>query len=172
MKKILLVSILFLVTACSSLDKSVKNKSSKVYTTQISNSVSITFDSEGNFNELIATASAPFPVDIPLAQNSAIIIATILARKNISEFLNTEIVSDSFVERISETLDATNNYEKKDTNKTANKLKENISSKSRSILKGTYVKDTAVIGNRVIVTVVSTKQVTNKIKEIKDAISL
>ena len=71
MKKILLVSIVFLVTFCSSLDKSAKNKSSKVYTTQISNSVSITFDSEGNFNELIATASAPFPVDIPLAQNSA-----------------------------------------------------------------------------------------------------
>ena len=48
-------------------------------------------------------------------------------------------MSDSFVERISETLDATNNYEKKDTNKTVNKLKENITSKRRSILKGTYL---------------------------------
>ena len=81
-------------------------------------------------------------------------------------------MSDIFVDRISETLDATNHYEHKDKNNTANKLKENISSKSRSILKGTYVKDTAVVGNRVIVTVVATSQVNNKIKEIKDAISL
>ncbi len=95
-----------------------------------------------------------------------------LARRNISEFLNVEVVSDSFVKRVSDTLDKTNDRNRTYNWKIAEKLKDNISTSSRSILKGKYVKETKVVGNRVIVTVISTSQTHKKMKEIKDAISL
>lgn len=173
MKSIFLVLVFSIfLFSCSSTNEKKSSSVNYTYTTEISNNMKITFDDEGNFKEIISIASAPIPLDISLAKNSAIVIATMLARRNISEFLNVEITSENFVENISNTLDNNNNQDKTLNQKTAHKLKDNISTRSRSILKGSYVKETIVVDNRVTVTVISTNRINNKMKEIKDAISL
>jgi hypothetical protein len=103
----------------------------------------IHYASNGDFEFLTSTATAPVTSSLPNARDEAATVATLRARRQISEFLNTNIQSESFTEIVSTSLQQSNqvaNTENKDvTVKIVTNLRESIRQNSESILKGTVV---------------------------------
>tara|TARA_E500000318_G_scaffold103273_1_gene108178 strand:+ start:1194 stop:1727 length:534 start_codon:yes stop_codon:yes gene_type:complete len=159
------IIILFVTTIFLSSCASVKNKfaENKKHSVAISNSMEIQFDDQGNFLNLTSTASSPITINLPNSKDTAIISATLKARSNISEFLSSDISSESFVNKLSNSFNEN----------MATKVSENISSKSTSILKGTFVSSTIFDDKNklVIVTVESNQNIQNKFRLIENAIT-
>ncbi len=160
-KIISFVVISLLVTSCSTVQN--RFAENKKHSVAISNSMEIQFDDQGNFLNLTSTASSPITINLPNSKDTAIISATLKARSNISEFLSSDISSESFVNKLSNSFNEN----------MATKVSENISSKSTSILKGTFVSSTIFDDKNklVIVTVESNQNIQNKFRLIENAIT-
>lgn len=128
----------FLVLGCQSVDK-VSTETESVKTTL--GGLEIHYSSNGQFEHLTSTATAPVTSSLPNARDEAATVATLRARRQISEFLNTNIQSESFTEIVTTSLQQSNqvaNTENKDvTIKIVTNLRESIRQNSESILKGT-----------------------------------
>jgi hypothetical protein len=105
--------------------------------------LSIIYKSSGEFESLTSTATAPVVSDLPSARDEAVTVATLRARKQISEFLNVEINSEQFTENLTNSVQESSEIlgtrDKTVQGKIVTQLKETIQQKSSSILKGTNV---------------------------------
>jgi hypothetical protein len=103
----------------------------------------IIYTKSGEFESIQSISSVKVTSDLPSAKEEAVSIATLRARRQIAEFLNTEVSSDRFITTVTKTLqDSETSSEANSKNlnsKIANEVKETIRQKSFALLKGTFV---------------------------------
>lgn len=105
--------------------------------------ITVTYKKSGEFDSLSSVATAPVVSDLPSAKDEAVTVATLRARRQISEFLNTDISSEKFTETVTTSLQQSSEIvgtqDKTVTTKIATQLRESIKQKSNVILRGSVV---------------------------------
>ena len=102
--KYLLTVLLVLVVACSTAKKESVDSQNKVTSTFQGGGIKISYTKDGEFDYLTSTASAPVTSELLSARDEAITVATVKARRQISEFINTEVQSERFIQTISKSV--------------------------------------------------------------------
>jgi len=101
MKKLLTISLIILfLSACST----TKKNSAEVSSEFLGGSIKVTYSKSGEFESLSSIASVKVTSELPSAKEEAVSIATVRARRQISEFFNTEVNSERFVTTVTKTL--------------------------------------------------------------------
>jgi hypothetical protein len=105
--------------------------------------ITVTYKKSGEFDSLTSSASAPVVSELPSAKDEAVTVATLRARRQISEFLNTDISSEKFTETVTSSLQQSSEIvgtqDRTVTTKIATQLRESIKQKSAAILRGSVV---------------------------------
>lgn len=145
--------------------------------------LNLVFDAQGNWVRISAKASAGLADDSPNARESALMIASLRAKRTLAEFLSSQVKSDTSVRRISKTYarnfqsaeqsgeepaadsesSASGNDEKRNAkseqaHRVASALVERIQESSAAILKGVHVTYRAIEVDRVVVEVTASRQ--------------
>lgn len=150
------VAVSFALTGCGTLGignkaepvKAEKGKDVKIVTEFLGGTIRMTYTPEGEFESLSSTGHAKVSSTLPGAADEAYIVATLRARKQIVEFMKTEVESEKMTDAVFESLqNATNEGrstgDSKVNSRIAGKVTENIKQKASAILRGTYVADKA-----------------------------
>ena len=121
-------------------------------------SVMLTYDTDGNWTKLRTVASAEIVGHADEATSFR--AATLLARRNISEFLTAGVRSNTTVKSIANNLLKTEGDAEGATraNSLAQTMTENLSMNSSSIQRGVYVSNRAAQNGRAVVELTVTKQ--------------
>lgn len=156
--------------ACSSLN----SKNDQLITTEfIGGALKVTYTGSGEFKSLESTSSAQVIGDLPSAREQAVAIATAKARRQIAEFIKTELETERFYQGIADDTQMLTKenatQEKNISSNIANNVREQIKQKSAVILKGTYVAKESFNENAKAITVVvkSSKEDINISKMLK-----
>jgi hypothetical protein len=164
MKKsnILIGFLVLFVSSCTSTPEPKKTKNNASIKTEfLGGGLTIAYDKNGEFQSITSISTSKITSTLPSAVEEAIKIATLKARRQIAEFIGTEVKSHRFTSSISNSLQASQISDSDDASKIRNtialKVRENITQKSNQILKGTFVKSEKHDNdkNLVVVTVVS-----------------
>ena len=143
------------ISGCNSLSA---RKDENITSEFIGGSLKVTYTGNGEFKSLESSASAQVVGDLPSSREQAVAIATAKARRQIAEFIKTEIESERFYQVIaSDTQALSQENTSKDKNISANivsNVREQIKQKSSVILKGTYVAKESFNESAKVITVV------------------
>lgn len=144
-KKIVIISAVVMLSACSSVPLT-KTDEAPIKTEFMGGSIKVVYKKSTGEVELIESmATAKLVSNLPNAVDESFTVATMRARKQIIEFMKTEIESEKFTEAVFDTLQKSD-VENKAKNETVNHnisqaVKQSIKQKSAGILKGTYVSE-------------------------------
>lgn len=144
-QKLMVVSAAVILTACSSVPLT-KTEEAPIKTEFLGGSIKVVYDrSTGEVKEIESMATAKLVSTLPNAVDESFTVATMRARKQLVEFMKTEVESEKFTESIFDTLQKSD-VENKSKNETVNHnisqaVKQSIKQKSAGILKGTYVSE-------------------------------
>lgn len=148
MKKLLSIAVLALaVSACSTTKLSDIDPISKdaVKYTQDFGKVEVTFNDKGDWESIKSSGTAAVPLDDNAALEQAMNLATMRAKRNIVEFMKTDLQSNKTTESITNALakDVTSDDAKsrERAGNIATKIQEKIAVQADGILKGAYVSD-------------------------------
>lgn len=155
MKKFILYFFtISILTGCSTTSK----KDGEVSSEFIGGNLKITYSKSGEFQSLSSIASVKVTSDLPSAKEEAVTIATVRARRQISEFLNTEVNSERFLTTVTKTLQDSatvgSDNSTEINSKIANEVKETIRQRSTALLKGTFVESEVYDPNAKTITVI------------------
>jgi PBP1b-binding outer membrane lipoprotein LpoB len=135
------LAIAILLVGCSSTGKSGKEVSSSF----IGGDLKIIYNKNGEFEAISSTATAKVLSDLPSAKEEAVIVATAKARRQIAEFMRTEVQSDRFISTVSTSLQQSESINQSpdtaESNKIARMVRDNITQRSTAILQGSYVEN-------------------------------
>jgi len=156
MNKLLITSTCALMlAACASTGD---NSATKVTSEFLGGDIKVTYTKAGQFESLSSSSTVKVTNDLPSAKEEAISIATVRARRQISEFLKTEVQSERFVSTVTKTLQESGSVSGATTAtvnaKIATDMKETIQQRSESLLKGTFVESEKFDANTKSVTVI------------------
>ena len=160
MKKLILVSFMAVaLSACSTFNKSADvdpvSKDAVKYT-QDFGKVEITYNDQ-TWEELRSTATAAIPINDDAGLEQAMNIATMRAKRNIIEFIQSDLKNQKTVDVMTNSLAkeiADNDQKSKE--KAANiatKVAEKMVEESNGIVRGAYIKDRKVSGDQRVVSV-------------------
>ena len=134
------ISFSISISGCMSVKKAESDDESAIV--QVG-SLLIFYSKSGDFDSLTSTATAPVVSDLPSAKDEAVTVATLRARRQISEFLNVEINSEQFTENLTNSVQQSSEVfgtkDKTVQGKIVTQLKDTIRQRSSAILKGTSV---------------------------------
>lgn len=159
MKKLLSITVLALaLSACSSTKLADVDPVSRdaVKYTQDFGKVEVTFDND-TWKEIKSTGTAAIPINDDAGLEQAMNIATMRAKRNIVEFMTTELKNNKTVDVMTNSLAkeiADNDQKSKE--KAANiatKVTEKMVEDSNGILRGSYVKERKVSSDTRVVSV-------------------
>ena len=174
--KYLLILFIALSVGCSTTKKDVES-ANKISSTFLGGSIKVSYTKDGQFDFLTSTANAPVTSQLPSARDEAVTVATIKARRQISEFISTEVQSERFISSVSNSLQ-NSEVDSKNTNssnnsKIAYEVRENIKQKSNAILQGTFVENEQLDTNSglIVVTVRAGRKESDLAKSIKQSVS-
>lgn len=146
MKKIILAGLVLCLSACSSVGKLTENRveNEKSVTAEfMGGDIVVTYTKDGKFESITSAGTARVTSNLPSANEEAFIVATLRARKQLSEFMRTDLESDKFVSTVYNSLqegEKTENFTDNNVkSKIAYDVQENIKQKSSAILKGTFI---------------------------------
>jgi hypothetical protein len=149
------ITLAVFVSACSSFYPSNEKEITSEF---IGGSLKITYTGNGEFKTLESSASAQVVGDLPSSREQAVAIATAKARRQIAEFIKTEIESERFYQGIASDTQSLNqgntSKDKTISANIANTVREQIKQKSSVILKGTYVARESFNESAKVITVV------------------
>lgn len=169
MKKLIALAILALsVTACSTtkLDQTDNESVSRdaVKFTQDFGKVEVTFTDKGDWETIKSSATSSVPIDVDMGLEQGMNVASMRAKRNIVEFINSDLKSSKTTDTLTKSL-AKNVSDNDDVSKQraaniATEVTEKISVEANGILKGVYVSQRKVSddGKTVMVTVEVTKR--------------
>lgn len=159
MKKLLIVALAVMTAACSTTKVADVDPVSRdaVKYTQDFGKVEVTFNDD-TWTEIKSTATAAIPINDDAGLEQAMNIATMRAKRNIVEFMTTDLKNNKTVDVITNSLakEVADN-DQKSKEKAANiatKVTENMVEESNGILRGSYVKDRKVSSDTRVVSVV------------------
>lgn len=151
----LLVVIALTLGACSTQSPIAKKTTESRF---VGGGITILYTKDGELDGISSTASAPVSSDLQLSINRAVSVATLKARRQIAEFLETEVHSDRFLSTVSLDLQSSQDGDKvPDSSKATNlavSLRESIRQQSNQILRGTVVEKESFDAKSNVVTVV------------------
>jgi hypothetical protein len=160
MKKILSIAVIALaVSACSTTKLADVDPVSKdaVKYTQDFGKVEVTFNND-TWTEIKSTATAAIPINDDAGLEQAMNIATMRAKRNIVEFMTTELKNNKTVDVMTNSLaKEVSDNDQKSKEKAANiatKVTEKMVEDSNGILRGSYVKERKVSSDTRVVSVV------------------
>ncbi|HET8687802.1 MAG TPA: hypothetical protein VFM18_14215 [Methanosarcina sp.] len=164
-----IIAVVLALSACASKPKVVEQAAPQPSIEQITTGftgtgVQVTFTKDGTWKKITSTASASIQGDDFEAQTNAGTIATMRARRQISEFLNLRISSKKTFETISDSMKAnqasssmdaeSDAASKEQSSKATQHLVDSIQQTSSAILSGTIVQSEYVDAEKKTVTVV------------------
>jgi hypothetical protein len=160
MKKILSIAVLALAaSACSTTKLSDVDSVSKdaVKYTQDFGKVEVTFNDD-TWTEIKSSATAAIPINNDAGLEQAMNIATMRAKRNIVEFMTTDLKNNKTVDIITNSLAkevADNDQKSKETAANiASKVTEKMVEESNGIIRGSYIKHRNVSSDTRVVSVV------------------
>jgi len=158
-KKIVIISAVVLLSACSSVP--LKKDEPKVNTDFMGGNIKVSYTLTGEFDSLTSSGVAKVTSTLPSAVDEAYLVATLQARKQIVEFMKVEVENSNFIRAVAESLqegvNTNGSPDNKVTSKIATELQDNIRQQSKAILIGTYVADKSYdAGSRTVKVVIRT----------------
>ena len=160
MKKILSIAVIALaVSACSTTKLADVDPVSRdaVKYTQDFGKVEVTFNND-TWTEIKSTATAAIPINDDAGLEQAMNIATMRAKRNIVEFMNTDLKNNKTVDVITNSLaKEVSDNDQKSKERAANiatKVTEKMVEESSGIIRGSYVKERKVSSDTRVVSVV------------------
>lgn len=148
-----------------------------------SGTLHLVFDAEGNWQRITSKGSADLSGESPTARESALMIATMRAKRTVAEFMSNDVKSSKTLNRIAMTYsknfqaseqdgarqddsEASVNSDSGETNSTqerqaqrlASKLVEHIQDSSAAIIKGAYVSHRSLEDERIVVELTATRE--------------
>lgn len=171
-KTILMPLIVFMFVGCSITSKNTVQFSSDF----VGGDLKVTYNKKGEFESISSKATAYVTNNLPNTRDQAVTIATLKARRQIAEFLKTEVQSERFLVTVSKSIQETETVNQAgDNNESARiaySVRESIRQRSSSILQGTYLQSESFNPDTKIVTVVvsaGTKE-NSLMKDVKKAV--
>jgi hypothetical protein len=146
LKKIVIISAVALLSACSTVPLTKTEDGAPIKTEFLGGSIKVEYDKKTGEVKLVESmATARLVSDLPNAVDESFTVATMRARKQLIEFMKTEIESEKFTESVFDTLQKSE-VENSSKNRSVNHnisqaVKQSIKQKSAGILKGTYVSE-------------------------------
>jgi len=143
------IAIGMLSTACST-----TGSKSNLSTDFMGGDIRVVYNKSGEFESLISTAIVKVASELPSAREEAVTVATVKARRQISE-----VDSERFVTTVTKSIQESNAVSGSNISaanaKIATEVKETIKQKSDSLLKGTVIESEKydAKNNSIIVTV-------------------
>lgn len=175
MKKLLIAVTVLALSACSTTKLSENDISSDaVKYTQDFGKVEVTY-TENTWTEIKSTGTSAVPINDNAGLEQAMNIATMRAKRNIVEFMQTDLRSGKTVDVMTNSLaKEVGENDQKSKQKAANiatQISEKIATDANGILKGVYVSDRKVSndGQTVVVVVKVDKRSMNGAKQIRMA---
>ena len=165
----LIVVFLF---GCASVSSDSRNFTSEF----VGGDLKVTYNKKGEFESISSKATAYVTNNLPNSRDQAVTIATLKARRQIAEFLKTEVQSERFLVTVSKSVQETETInqigDNKESANIAYNVRESIRQRSNAILQGTYLQSENFNPDTKIVTVVvsaGTKENT-LMKDVKKAV--
>lgn len=163
MKKVILVAAMAAVlSACSSMktvDLDPVSKDAVKYTQEFGK-VEVTFNDKGEWESLKSTGTSAIPLSDNAALEQAMNVATMRAKRNIVEFIQTDLQSSKSHEAITNALakDVSSDDAKsrERAGNIATKIQEKISVQADGLLKGVYILDRKISSDKTMAVVVVT----------------
>jgi len=159
MKKILSIAVLALaVSGCSTTKLAEVDPVSKdaVKYTQDFGKVEVTFNDD-TWTEIKSTATAAIPINDDAGLEQAMNIATMRAKRNIVEFMNTDLKNNKTVDVITNSLaKEVSDNDQKSKERAANiatKVTEKMAEESNGIVRGSYIKERKISSDTRVVSV-------------------
>ena len=162
MKKLfLVVAMAAALSACSTTKLSDVDpvSSDAVKYTQDFGKVEVTFNDKGDWEVIKSSGTSSVPIDVDMGLEQGMNVATMRAKRNIVEFINTDLKSTKTTDAITNSLakDVSNGTDKSNERAAniATKITETISVQADGLLKGVYVVERKVSSDKrtVVVTV-------------------
>jgi len=159
MKKLLAIAVLTLTVSACSTTKVADAEMSKeaIKYTQEFGKVEVTFNDKGDWETLKSSATASMPLSDDSALEQAMNLAAMRAKRNIVEFMNTDLRSSKTTETLTNALakdvSADDAKSKERAGNIATKIQEKISVQSDGMLRGAYISDRKVSSDKTTVVV-------------------
>lgn len=178
MKKLILVTAVALALSACSTTKTVDlNDTSKdaVKYTQEFGKVEITFNDKGEWETLKSTGTSAVPLTDNAALEQAMNVATMRAKRNIVEFIQTDLNSSKSHEAITNALakDVSSDEAKsrERAGNIATKIQEKIAVEANGIVKGVYIVDRKISGDKsmAVVTVEVSKKSMRAAQQVRNS---
>lgn len=163
MKKLILVAAMAAVLSACSTTKTVDldpvSKDAVKYTQEFGK-VEVTFNDKGEWESLKSTGTSAIPLSDNAALEQAMNVATMRAKRNIVEFIQTDLQSSKSHEAITNALakDVSSDDAKarERAGNIATKIQEKISVQADGLLKGVYITDRKISGDKTMAVVTVT----------------
>ena len=178
MKKLILVTAVALALSACSTTKTVDlNDTSKdaVKYTQEFGKVEITFNDKGEWETLKSTGTSAVPLTDNAALEQAMNVATMRAKRNIVEFIQTDLNSSKSHEAITNALakdvSADESKTRERAGNIATKIQEKIAVEANGIVKGVYIVDRKISGDKsmAVVTVEVSKKSMRAAQQVRNS---
>ena len=160
MKKVILALAVLSLSACSSVKLSqsdVTDEAAKF--TQDFGKVEVTFNDKGDWTSMKSSATSAVPIDVDAGLEQGMNVATMRAKRNIVEFINTDLKStkttDTITKALAKNVSSDDENSKQRAANIASEITEKISVQADGILKGVYVVERKLSSDKryVVVTV-------------------
>lgn len=161
-KVILVVAMASILSACSSVKLSGDTdpvSAEAVKYTQDFGKVEVTFNDKGDWDLVKSSGTSSVPIDVDAGLEQAMNIATLRAKRNIVEFINTDLKSskatESMTNSLAKNVSVDNDKTQERAANIATQVQEKIAVQADGILKGVYVVERKISSDKktVVVTV-------------------
>ena len=143
LKRLIVVTAVMALTACSSLGGSKGDGEKPITSEFLGGNIKVTYTMGGEFESISSTNTVKVTSSLPYATDEAFTVATLRARKQIVEFMKLDLESEKFTDAVYNSLQDASEENKAETtqvnSKIASEVKETIKQRASGILQGTYV---------------------------------
>jgi uncharacterized protein YceK len=160
MKKVFIaVAIMAVLSGCSTtktVDVDPVTKDAVKYTQEFGK-VEVTFNDKGEWESLKSTATSAIPLSDNAALEQAMNVASMRAKRNIVEFVSSDVKSskttDAIVNALAKDVSSDDAKGKERAGKIASNITEKISVEANGIVRGAYILDRKVSDDKTMVVV-------------------
>jgi hypothetical protein len=177
MKKIIIVAAVLALSACGTTSKLTNTDVTEEGTqfAQDFGKVQVTFDDKGNWISLKSSAASFVPIAHDAGIEQGMNVATLRAKRNIVEFINTDLKSkkttDTITKALAKNVSEDDTESKQRVANIATEITEKITVEASGIIRGVYITERKVSsdGKNVVVTVSVDKRSMRVARQIKTA---
>lgn len=159
MNKFIMVALVLALSACSTTKPTGEVTQEGVKLAKNFGKVEVVFSTFGEWQSIKSSASATLPIEHDAGIEQAMNVATMRAKRNIVEFIQSDLKSKKTTESFTDAL-VDHNVNKDKASKLSTKISESIVEESAGILRGAYIDDRKISddGKNVTVSIIVDKR--------------